>query len=147
MLPKIEWEIPTEQSFENEEVQGYLTPLFDFKKGEFITDASGSIVVDDGQKGMANLIEKIHHAHRGAYRVYTDEYGSDVRNVLIDSGINEAGRISLVKEAIRDSLIYDDRIIDVSEIEITKDAKDAYIASYIVYTIYGNVNVRREVKA
>ncbi|EOV9528853.1 DUF2634 domain-containing protein [Bacillus cytotoxicus] len=146
-LPRIEWELPEVNNFESEEVQGYLTPLFDFSKGEFVTDASGAIVVDDGQKGMANLIEKIHHAHRGAYRVYTDEFGSDVRNVLIDSEINEAGRISLVKEAIRDSLIYDDRIIDVSEIEIIKDTKDAYIASYIVYTIYGNVNVRREVKA
>lgn len=145
-LPRIEWELPEVNNFESEEVVGYMTPLFDFEKGEFVTDANGAVVLDDGQKGMANIIEKIHRTPRGVYKVYTDDYGSEVRNVLIDGEINEIGRIQRVKEAIRDSLIFDERIVDVSEIEIQKDEKDAYIASYIVYTIYGNVPVRREVK-
>ncbi|MCP1180540.1 MULTISPECIES: DUF2634 domain-containing protein [Bacillus] len=145
-LPRIEWELPEVNNFESEEVVGYMTPLFDFSKGEFVTDASGAVALDDGQRGIANLIEKIHRAPRGAYRVYTDDYGSELRNVLLDSELGEKGRISRVKEAIRDSLIYDERITDVSEIEITKGEKDAYIASYTVYTIYGDVPVRREVK-
>lgn len=147
LLPKIDLQSTfNNENFESEEVVGYLTPLFNFEKGEFFSDASGAVVTDDGKQGMANLIEKIHRAPRGVYRVYTDDYGSEVRNVLIDSEINETGRISMVKEAIRDSLIYDERIVDVSDIEIQRENKDTYIASYIVYTIYGNVPVRREVK-
>ncbi|PFW61556.1 DUF2634 domain-containing protein [Bacillus sp. AFS075034] len=147
LLPKIDLQsVFNNENFESEEVQGYLSPLFNYEKGEFFADASGAVMLDDGKQGMANLIEKIHRTPRNVYRVYTDAHGSEVRNVLIDSEINETGRISMVKEAIRDSLIYDERIVDVSDIEIQRENKDTYIAIYTVHTIYANIPVRREVK-
>lgn len=131
----------------SEEITGYLTPLFDYGTCEFVVDANGVVALDDGQRGMANLIEKIHRAQRNAYQVYNDAYGTEARSVLIDHELNEAGKILRLKEAIRESLIYDDRIIDVSVIHIERqsDEKDAFVAEYTVYTIYGNIPVRREV--
>lgn len=131
----------------SEEITGYLTPLFDYGTCEFVADANGAVTLDDGQRGMGNLIEKIHRAPRNAYRVYNDDYGTEARSVLIDQNLNEAAKILRLKEAIRDSLIYDDRIIDVSVIKIERqsDEKSTFVAEYTVYTIYGNIPVRREV--
>ncbi|MEK4636894.1 DUF2634 domain-containing protein [Bacillus sp. FSL W8-0519] len=147
-IPKINWNFDeTEEQRKSEEITGYLTPLFDFETCEFVTDANGAVTIDEGQRGMANLIEKIHRAPRNAYRVYNDDYGTEARSVLIDQNLNEAAKILRLKEAIRDSLIYDDRIIDVSVIKIERqsDEKSAFVAEYTVYTIYGNIPVRREV--
>lgn len=148
LLPKIDWSFGSDEEEHNsEEITGYLTPLFDFRTGEFIADSNGVVKVDEGQVGMANLIEKIHLVPRNAYRVYTDAYGSDARYVLIDKELNEEAKILRLKEVIRDSLIYDQRVVDVSVIEIERqsDENDVFVASYIVYTIYGNIPVRREV--
>ncbi|MDM5239107.1 DUF2634 domain-containing protein [Bacillus cereus] len=148
VIPKIDWSFGSDDEEHNsEEITGYLTPLFDFRAGEFVSDSNGVVKVDDGQIGMANLIEKIHLVPRNAYRVYTDAYGSDARNVLIDKELNEEAKILRLKEVIRDSLIYDKRVVDVSVIEIERqsDENDVFVASYIVNTIYGNIPVRREV--
>ncbi|AYF06342.1 DUF2634 domain-containing protein [Bacillus mobilis] len=147
-IPKINWNFDeTEEQTKSEEITGYLTPLFDYGTCEFVADANGVVTLDDGQQGMANLIEKIHRAQRNAYQVYNDDYGTEARSVLIDHELNEAGKILRLKDAIRESLIYDDRIIDVSVINIERqsDEKDALVAEYTVYTIYGNIPVRREV--
>lgn len=147
MLPEINLQTAFDEDVNSEEITGYLTPLFDFRAGEFVADSNGVVKVDDGQIGMANLIEKIHLVPRNAYRVYTDAYGSDARNVLIDKELNEEAKILRLKEVIRDSLIYDKRVVDVSVIEIERqsDENDVFVASYIVNTIYGNIPVRREV--
>ncbi|PEJ95092.1 DUF2634 domain-containing protein [Bacillus wiedmannii] len=147
MLPEINLQTAFDQDENSEEITGYLTPLFDFRAGEFVSDSNGVVKVAEGQIGMANLIEKIHLVPRNAYRVYTDAYGSDARYVLIDRELNEEAKILRLKEVIRDSLIYDKRVVDVSVIEIERqsDESDVFVASYIVYTIYGNIPVRREV--
>lgn len=148
LLPKIDWSFGSDEEEHNsEEITGYLTPLYDFRTGEFIADSNGVVKVDEGQIGMANLIEKIHLVPRNAYRVYTDAYGSEARNVLIDKELNEEAKILRLKEVIRDSLIYDERVVDVSVIEIERqsDENDVFVATYIVNTIYGNIPVRREV--
>ncbi|USL15797.1 DUF2634 domain-containing protein [Bacillus thuringiensis] len=147
MLPEINLQTAFDEEVNSEEITGYLTPLFDFRTGEFIADSNGVVKVDEGQIGMANLIEKIHLVPRNAYRVYTGAYGSDVRYVLIDKELNEEAKILRLKEVIRDSLIYDQRVVDVSVIEIERqsDENDVFVASYIVNTIYGNIPVRREV--
>ncbi|MGM7428578.1 DUF2634 domain-containing protein [Bacillus pacificus] len=147
MLPEINLQTAFDQDENSEEITGYLTPLFDFRAGEFVSDSNGVVKVDEGQIGMANLIEKIHLVPRNAYRVYTDAYGSDARYVLIDKELNEEAKILRLKQVIRESLIYDKRVVDVSVIEIERqsDEGDVFVASYIVYTIYGNIPVRREV--
>ncbi|MGD2273222.1 DUF2634 domain-containing protein [Bacillus wiedmannii] len=147
MLPEINLQTAFDQDENSEEITGYLTPLFDFRAGEFASDSNGVVKVDEGQIGMANLIEKIHLVPRNAYRVYTDAYGSDARYVLIDKELNGEAKILRLKEVIRDSLIYDQRVVDVSVIEIERqsDENDVFVASYIVSTIYGNIPVRREV--
>lgn len=147
MLPEINLQTAFDQDENSEEITGYLTPVFDFRAGEFVSDSNGVVKVAEGQIGMANLIEKIHLVPRNAYRVYTDAYGSDARYVLIDRELNEEAKILRLKEVIRDSLIYDKRVVDVSVIEIERqsDESDVFVASYIVYTIYGNIPVRREV--
>ncbi|PDZ49725.1 hypothetical protein CON07_19840 [Bacillus sp. AFS094611] len=147
MLPEINLQTAFDQDENSEEITGYLTPLFDFRAGEFVSDSNGVVTVDEGQIGMANLIEKIHLVPRNAYRVYTDAYGSEARNVLIDKELNEEAKILRLKEVIRDSLIYDQRVVDVSVIDIERqsDENDVFVASYIVSTIYGNIPVRREV--
>ncbi|MRS26137.1 DUF2634 domain-containing protein [Bacillus sp. RIT694] len=148
LLPKIDWSFGSDEEEHNsEEITGYLTPLFDFRAGEFVLDSNGVVKVEEGQIGMANLIEKIHLVPRNTYRVYTDAYGSEARNVLIDKELNEEAKILRLKEVIRDSLIYDERVVDVSVIEIERqsDENDVFVATYIVNTIYGNIPVRREV--
>ncbi|MED0680334.1 DUF2634 domain-containing protein [Aneurinibacillus thermoaerophilus] len=149
LLPEVDIEaiIRGESEDEAEEgqpaEQGYLTPLFDFEKGEFVLDSQGRIVEDDGLRGMENLIEKAHQTARNTYEIYSDAYGTEEQDVLAES-LPEDIRQMRVKEAIRDCLIYDDRIIEVGPVEL-KRLSDGYVAIYEIETIFGILPVRREV--
>lgn len=122
---------------------GNLTPLFNFQEGRFVTDGRGRILCDDGQKGMGTTIAKAHATARRSYAIYSENYGSDEKEAL-KKAVPEVARQMLIKEAIRDCLVYDDRIKEVSEITL-KRLTDSYKAMYTVYTIFGEVEVEREV--
>lgn len=125
------------------EVQGYLTPLFDFKAGEFIMDNNGVVQCDDSLEGMKVLIHKAQATIRDKYVIYGENYGSDAVNILTEFYPKESKKLML-GEAIRDCIIFDDRIVGISEIELTRD-RDSYIAKYTVYTIFGDIAIEMEV--
>lgn len=122
---------------------GNLTPLFNFQEGCFVTDERGRVICDDGQKGMETIIAKAHATARRSYAIYSEDYGSDEKAVL-KKAVPEVARQMLIKEAIRDCLVYDNRIKEVSEITLER-LTDGYKAMYTVYTIFGEVEVKREV--
>jgi hypothetical protein len=145
LLPEIDLDQAIQQTNmdEPEKPVGYKTPLFDFQKGEFFMDNSGRIPTDDGLQGMENLIEKVHRTARNTYVIYSDAYGTEEQDVLTEKNPEEIRQMR-VKEAIRDCLIYDDRIIDIGPIELQR-LSDGYVAIYEIETIFGILPVRREV--
>ena len=126
-----------------EEEAGNLTPVFDFERGEFCFNAKGEVVVDDGVVGMRNLIQKAHSTARNKYVIYSESYGTDEEEALKENAPEEIKNL-IIEEAIRDCLIYDDRIKSISDIELTKE-KGAYLAKYTIYTIFGNIDIEKEV--
>ncbi|MEZ2659274.1 DUF2634 domain-containing protein [Aneurinibacillus aneurinilyticus] len=146
LLPEIDLEQAAQQTSmeEPERPTGYLTPLFDFEKGEFVTDRNGRIVEDDGLRGMQTIINKAHYTARCAYEIYSEDYGTDEFDALVDPAPEDVRQIR-IKEAIRDCLIYDDRIVEVGEIDLQRTT-DGYMAIYEIETIFGTFPVRRTVK-
>lgn len=145
LLPEIDFEQILKEMEQTDVVNdtGNLTPLFDFFKGEFVTDSNGRIVCDDGIKGMETVIAKAHATVRGLYIIYSDNYGSDEQAAL-RADVPQEVREMMIEEAIRDCLIYDDRVTDISAIELER-VGDSYVAQYTVYTIFGEIEVDREV--
>lgn len=142
LLPEVDFDSLLEESNSEPEF-GNKTPLFDFEKREFVMDERGRVVTDDGLKGMETIVAKAHLTARNVYVMYSDSYGSEEKDVLAADYPDKIRRM-LVKEAIRDCLKWDDRVIDISPIELT-NVKDGYIARYTITTIFGELEIEREV--
>ena len=119
------------------------SPVFDWGAGEFVT-AQGYVLTGTEEKAVEPVILKALQTVRGKYLIYADtenpalnhKYGSDVHDILTRRDITEDVRISEIKRAVREALIYDPWIVDVYNINITRRGTDEVVADVTVKTIY-----------
>jgi len=120
------------------------TPVFNYDVGEFEVDTQGNVVTATGDKALLEIIIKAEGTERGIYLIYADtedpeldhKYGTDSIDVLLRKNLTEATRISEVKRAIKDAIIYDPWIEDVNDIAIQKLALGGYLSSFTINTIF-----------
>jgi len=118
------------------------TPLFDFDTGEFITDY-GRIVTATGSSAVVEVLQKAQLTPRGKYLVYANplarlnhKYGSDVQDIATRRGIGEELRLSELKRAVREAVLYDPWVKDVHSISVYRTGSGGVTADYVVRTIF-----------
>lgn len=119
------------------------SPLFDWEKGEFMI-GQGRVLTGTEEKAVEQVIIKAQQTARGLYLIYADpenpalnhKYGSDVHDILVRRDLTEEVRISELKRAIKEAIIYDPWIDDVYEITVTRTGTDEVIADFKVRTVY-----------
>lgn len=119
------------------------TPVFDWDKMEFKKSLNGSIETAVGNKAVKEVIYKAQQTKRGVYLIYSDpeneeinhKYGSDLLNVLQDNLTGEI-RISELKRAVKEAVIYLEGIKDVSKIKIEQNVNDETYIEALVTTKY-----------
>ena len=88
----------------------------------------------DGLETLKQAIEKLFKTPKGVYFIY-NSYGIDFESLI---GEERAYVRAELKRMISESLAEDDRIIDVSDF-------DKCICSFLVSSIYGDLEIREEV--
>lgn len=95
-------------------------------------------VMIDGLEAVRQFIRKAIATPRYRYRIYNESYGCEIEALIgqdVSAGLLQAEIPRMITEAI----IYDDRILDVSEFAITRTG-DALYVSFDVETIFGTIS-------
>ena len=127
--------IPAELEVEEEQPPS-LTYGIDFEKGRII----GMI---DGLEAVKQAVFLILRTERYRYLIYSTDYGSELEGLI--------GRDSLfvqseLKRRIREALMQDDRIEDVTNFNIQFDG-DSALVRFTVLSVFGDFEVEQEVTA
>jgi len=124
------------------------TPVFDWEAGDFATDLQGAVIVVTEAEAVEQIIIKAIQTIRGVFLIYANEddpaldhkYGNDAQDTLRQD-MTEAAKISELARNIREALIYDPFIIDVTDIVITKAGSNYALGSCLVDHIYGQTSL------
>lgn len=127
--------------------KGYKTPVFNWDNMDFEVK-NGAVVTAVNEEALKQVIIKAQQTARGIYLIYADterpqlnhKYGSDAFHLLTQAELSEEVRISELKRAIREAILYDPWVVDVENVEIYKnlshDKKVMYYADYSIKTVF-----------
>lgn len=128
------------------------TAVFDWGAGEFAMDLQGGVVTATRADAVAQIVIKATQTMRGLFLIYADpdnpqlnhKYGNDAAGTMAMQ-MPDAAKISELKRNIRDALIYDPWVRDVTDVEIQKQKNAvgewAYYGSATVHHIYGTTAI------
>lgn len=111
---------------------------FDFDKNKFITK-NGKPVTVSGLPALKIWIEKALRTARYRFPIYSHAYGNEIED-LIGIGLPISVLESEIKRAIKEALIYDDRIVDVTDFSISFSG-DKLQVTFRVDSIFGDTDM------
>lgn len=117
-----------------DEQQPSLTFGIDFDRGRVI----GMV---DGLEAVKQAVFLILQTERYRYLIYTPDYGSELEGLI---GRDPLFVQSELKRRIREALLQDDRIEDVTNFSIQFDGDNALVRFTVIST-FGNFEVAQEV--
>lgn len=91
----------------------------------------------DGLEAVKQFIIKTLGTGRWMHLIYPDSYGCEADNI-IGKGFSAGFTQTELIRAITEALIYDDRIQDVKDFEVTQE-QDRLLVAFTVVTVYGNI--------
>ena len=100
----------------------------------FGTSRLGGMV--DNKDAVKQFVVKALLTNRSHFRIYTDDYGCELES-LIGSDVTEAFIQAEIPRMVREALIYDDRINDVTKVSAERKGDAVYII-VTVESIYGD---------
>ena len=127
--------VNSEVSTEEYKAPPYKTYRLDFKNKRII----GKI---DGKEAAFQYIRKALSTDKYAYPIYNWYYGNEIHKLAgmpYDYVVTELPRI------VNESLTVDRRILEATDFEFNQISIDAMTASFVVRTIYGDINYSLEV--
>lgn len=133
------------------------TAVFDWSIGEFALDLQNGVQTVTKGAAVAQIAMKAQQTKRGAFLIYANrdapelhhKYGSDAQATMVKD-IPEASRMSELKRNVRDALLYDPWVTDVTDVSVTRQQvtdKDtgaktwAYVAGCTVSHVYGTTTL------
>ena len=96
----------------------------------------------DGADAMRQAIHKIIMTERFRHRIYSWNYGVELESLF---GGNRSVLQSELKRVFREALLSDDRILAVSDIEMTWIGKRTMSVSFSCDTVFGKIDAQTEV--
>ncbi|GFN35828.1 DUF2634 domain-containing protein [Tepidimicrobium xylanilyticum] len=133
MIPKIE-NIPIGEELEIVE-EPTLTWKIDFQNKRVVN-------YTDEIEAMKQAIYLILNTERYRYLIYDWNHGVELADLF---GKDKAYAYSELKRRIREALIADDRITDVSDFEFESIDRNTILATFTVHTVFGHIEASREV--
>lgn len=116
------------ERFQEDRIEPSLTYRLNFNTGRI----SGMI---NNEEALMQFIRKALATFRGYYAIYSEDYGSELEG-LIGQDVTPAFLEAEVPRMVRETLIYDDRINDVTDISVSRTGDQLLIACTVV-SIYG----------
>lgn len=95
----------------------------------------------DGRDAVLQAVYLILNVERYAYPIYSRNYGSELSDLI---GKPKDYAMSEIKRRITEALMQDDRITSLSDWEFETGRKSVR-TSFVVHTIYGDVEAAKEV--
>lgn len=93
----------------------------------------------DGDDALRQYVHKALITARNRFLIYDDTYGSELED-LIGQDLTPDLLETEIPRVVTEALIYDDRIADISDIEITRDSSDKlYVTFTVVKTDGGSI--------
>lgn len=112
---------------------------FNFDTGEF----TGQMI--DKKEALEQFVRKTLATPRFQYLIYDARYGEEVTQ-LVGEDVTSDFLASEIPRLVKEALIYDDRVADVSEFVITKDpASDKVICEFVLTAVDGYIIEIKEV--
>lgn len=104
------------------------TPVFDFVTGEFMTDTNGRILTTGGILGAVVIAMKAQQTPRGTRSIYRNsvdarfnhKYGNSAWHILTRPDLTEAVRLSEIKRAMREAILYDPWVTEVYNMSVVR---------------------------
>lgn len=100
----------------------------------------------DGQAAVRQFIKKALLTPRFRCLIYDSQYGNEIKDIIIAKNATREYIETEMPFLIQDTLIYDERILNIYNMEFEfKDSypqQDSVIVSFDVDTIYGSIPVR-----
>lgn len=95
----------------------------------------------DDKEALIQTIYFILNSERYTYIVYPNSYGNEILGTIgMDKDIAE----SELKRRVKEALIQDDRINDVSDFEFVYDG-DSMLLKCTVFSVYGELDIEKKV--
>lgn len=98
----------------------------------------------DELDAMRQSVEKILSTERFAWSIYSDDYGSDV-NDLIGEDFDLVN--SELERLITEALSADDRIVSVENFTIDQTSSNSVVVTFNVLTVFGVIAIEQEVES
>lgn len=137
-------EKPITEDIKQEELEG--------NQPEPVIESSLTYKVENGRiLGRIDSLEAVHQVvikilltDRFVFEIYSDQYGNDL-NDLIGKDIPFVK--TAVENVIKEALLSDDRIDDVTIDSVEQTDRQTLSVSLTVSTLFGNFEIEKEVKA
>lgn len=98
----------------------------------------------DYSEAMKQAIEKILLTERFIFEIYSEQYGNDLNDLI---GKDMPYVKTAVENVLKEALLSDDRIDEVTIDEITQTDKQTLHVAFTVSTLFGHFETETEVKA
>lgn len=125
---------PFEENELEDGKQVYRTYRMDFQKKRI-----GGMV--DGKEAVMQAIWKILSTVRFAHLIYDDQYGCDFFNKVNDNGFTSSYLDADMPVMFEDALLYDERILGISDFTYEIVSHDSIHISFVACTIYGDLQM------
>lgn len=97
----------------------------------------------DGKEALRQAVQLALQTERFAYLIYSRNYGAELRGMLGESGRTAEAEL---RRLVREALIQDDRIEDVTDFSAGSAGKRGLTLSFTVQTEAGAVPIETEVE-
>jgi len=96
----------------------------------------------DNLDAIKQSIEKTLLTERFRYEIYSDRFGIELENLI---GESKDLVVSEIERIVNESLLIDERIVDLEDFTITDITKENMTINFKVVTIFGSFNFEKEV--
>lgn len=125
---EVEFEDILDDENEEAELETLETFRIDFQRGIITSE------IIDQVEAIKQFVYITLRTERFLFPIYSQDYGSEIREVIHDRNSTEELRLSEIERMIEEALVFDERIEAVENYEFTVSG-DRYYASFDVVTV------------
>lgn len=131
--------IPTINNILSADIEIETQPSLNYK---MIFNKNSIVGTVDELEAMKQVIFKILNTERFQYVIYSQEYGIELQDLF---GEPLSFVCAELEDRITEALIQDDRIESVSDFDFSLERKNEVLVTFMVHTIFGDVEAERKV--
>ena len=131
--------IPITNNILSADIEIETQPSLNYK---MIFNKNSIVGTVDELEAMKQVIFKILNTERFHYVIYSQEYGIELQDLF---GEPLSFVCAELEDRITEALIQDDRIESVSDFDFSLERKNEVLVTFMVHTIFGDVEAERKV--